>query len=179
MKNQFTPDFQFQGYFTHGRSGLNLSLMRPYKSSLCRWLSRDQIGQSSLNLQSNGIAELQEGANLFFFVQNNPISYIDRLGMDCDCYDQPRPPSGPNSPCGQYGSSQFQFTSEMCVCACMGDSAWANKMRGCLACVRNKLPKLSNTVRHYWCFKGTGGDGGDILKLAGCAASCSTMQAAY
>jgi len=48
--------------------GLNLTLYRAYDSDLGRWLNRDPI-------------EEEGGLNLYDYVANNPINYVDPLGL--------------------------------------------------------------------------------------------------
>jgi RHS repeat-associated protein len=61
-------DFGFTGHWFHGPSGLSLSLYRAYDPSLGRWLSRDPIGEAA-------------GANLYAYVLNNPVRFLDPLGL--------------------------------------------------------------------------------------------------
>ena len=63
-----SPDFGFTGHYFHAPSGFNLTLYRAYNPSSGRWLSRDPIGE-------NG------GINLYGYVYNSPVNYIDRLGL--------------------------------------------------------------------------------------------------
>lgn len=83
-----TPaDFQYAGYYVHARSGLNLTRTRAYNSGLGRWLNRDPM-------------EEQAGSNLYGYVENDPISYTDPLGLE-KCKPAKRPPvpaSGNNPP---------------------------------------------------------------------------------
>lgn len=58
---------QYAGYYTHQRSGLNLTLFRGYSPTLGRWISRDPIEEDG-------------GVNLFAFVNNNPIDLVDLFG---------------------------------------------------------------------------------------------------
>ncbi|MCC7528436.1 MAG: RHS repeat-associated core domain-containing protein [Candidatus Melainabacteria bacterium] len=62
-------DFNFAGYYSHTRSGMNLTAYRAYHSTLARWISRDPIEEAG-------------GVNLFAYVGNNPISRIDPSGLD-------------------------------------------------------------------------------------------------
>ncbi len=61
-------DLGYTGDYVHQRSGLNLTWMRFYSSSLGRWLNRDPIGEAG-------------SRNLFGYVSNNPISFVDPLGL--------------------------------------------------------------------------------------------------
>lgn len=70
-------DMQFAGMYKHQRSGLNLALCRPYNPLQGKWLSRDPVGENA-------------GTNLFAYVGNNPVSFVDPLGLDkeSDCLDK-------------------------------------------------------------------------------------------
>jgi RHS repeat-associated protein len=62
-------DFGFTGHFYHAESGLYLAPFRAYSPSLGRWISRDPIGEMG-------------GLNLYGYVLNNPVRWIDQLGYD-------------------------------------------------------------------------------------------------
>jgi RHS repeat-associated protein len=62
-----TPDFQFGDYYFHARSGLHLTLTRPYSGSQGRFLNRDSAGEAG-------------GVNLFRYVENHPVSGVDPSG---------------------------------------------------------------------------------------------------
>lgn len=63
------PRFGYAGMFRHEPTGLNLTLYRAYNPQTGRWLSRDPIGE-------NG------GLNVYGYVGNDPVGYIDPLGLD-------------------------------------------------------------------------------------------------
>lgn len=63
------PAFMYQGMYYHSRSGKYLTLFRAYDPKLGRWLSRDPVGESV-------------GANLYAYVENNPIGFRDPLGLE-------------------------------------------------------------------------------------------------
>jgi RHS repeat-associated protein len=60
--------FRFSSEYFDAETGLVYYNFRYYSPDLRRWLSRDPIGE-------NG------GVNLYAMVNNNPVSYIDLLGM--------------------------------------------------------------------------------------------------
>jgi len=60
-------DFGFTGHFVHKPSGLHLAMYRAYDANLGRWLSRDPI-------------EERGGLNLYGYVSNSPINFIDPDG---------------------------------------------------------------------------------------------------
>jgi RHS repeat-associated protein len=77
-------DFGFAGMFWSSEASLALTHFRAYDPELGRWLSRDPLGS----------AEKKEGPNLFSYVRNNPVNYIDPEGLclttvDCTCEQQP------------------------------------------------------------------------------------------
>jgi RHS repeat-associated protein len=61
-------DFGYAGYYTHQRSGLNLTVARAYSASLGRFMSRDPIAEAG-------------GMNLYGYCANSPIVYTDPLGL--------------------------------------------------------------------------------------------------
>jgi RHS repeat-associated protein len=104
-------DFRYAGYYSHSRSGLNLTLYRAYNSILGRWLSRDPLGErltGSISMVSpdNESAEPQDShiipnlyaavqplptapvasdstrSNLYQYCGSNPVGFTDPLGLD-------------------------------------------------------------------------------------------------
>jgi RHS repeat-associated protein len=71
------PDFAFTGHYYHARSGLYLAPYRAYNPSIGRWISRDPLRN----------AEMGQGPNLYAYVQNDPISRIDSLGLEVRAYN--------------------------------------------------------------------------------------------
>jgi RHS repeat-associated protein len=59
---------QFSSMPHHNLSGLSLYPFRAYEPNLQRWLNQDPIGEAG-------------GINLYQFVENNPLSLIDPLGL--------------------------------------------------------------------------------------------------
>jgi RHS repeat-associated protein len=58
----------FTGHYYHARSGLHLAPFRAYSAELGRWLSRDPI-------------EEEGGINLYGYVGNDPVNWIDPDGL--------------------------------------------------------------------------------------------------
>jgi RHS repeat-associated protein len=67
--NDLDCDFQYAGMYFHATSVLNLTMYRAYNPNIGRWLSRDSSGEGS-------------GLNLYAYCGNNPINYVDVLGID-------------------------------------------------------------------------------------------------
>ncbi len=96
LQGGLEADFQYAGYYLHGRSGLNLTLARAYFSSLGRFINRDPIEEDG-------------GINLYAYVDNAPIVHIDPLGTV-------RIPSGGSSAAGAAGSLGSTFNRIKCEC---------------------------------------------------------------
>ena len=67
LQETVPSDFGFAGYYLHARSGLNLTVSRAYSAELSRWISRDPIAERG-------------SLNLYGYVSNNPLSFVDPLG---------------------------------------------------------------------------------------------------
>lgn len=61
-------DFGFTGYYVHKVSGLQFALYRAYDANLGRFINRDPIGEAG-------------GLNLYDYVANDPMNWIDSLGF--------------------------------------------------------------------------------------------------
>jgi RHS repeat-associated protein len=68
LSGSLDADFGFTGFYFHSASALNFSLTRVYDSDLGRWINRDPISELG-------------GINLYGYVSNNPIIFIDPLGL--------------------------------------------------------------------------------------------------
>jgi hypothetical protein len=76
-----------------------------------------------------------------------------------------------NSPkCDNYGSETYLGASEKCFCKCAGDSAWAQKVRGCLACAFEN--GMSKTGRHKMCYDAAGWGDAPYRTLLNCERKC-------
>ena len=74
MTGDLEADFGFAGMFLSAETGLSLTRYRAYDSTSGRWLSRDPLKD----------AEVEEGANLYAYVRNDPVNLIDPLGLCCE-----------------------------------------------------------------------------------------------
>jgi len=82
-----TPgDFGFTGQFTEITTGLGITQNRAYDPSQGRWLSRDPLAR----------AEVLQGPNLYAYVGNNPINFIDPRGLQN--VGPKAPPPNPGDP---------------------------------------------------------------------------------
>ena len=62
-----TP-FRFTGHYYHAPSSLTLTFYRAYDSGMGRWISQDPTGPVN-------------GTNLYAYVQDDPVNYLDPLGL--------------------------------------------------------------------------------------------------
>jgi RHS repeat-associated protein len=84
-------DFGFTGHYYHAPSGLDLTLYRAYSADLGRWLNRDPMGERRFEVARNAHfqnspalhppAEITEGPNLYAYVGNDPLQFMDPLGL--------------------------------------------------------------------------------------------------
>lgn len=71
--NPLESDFGFTGHYTHAASGLVAAPYRFYGPDIERWLSRDPIEEDG-------------GINLYGYVGNSAVMFMDYLGLDVDVY---------------------------------------------------------------------------------------------
>ncbi len=68
IKGEMQVNFGYTGHYFHQPSGLNLAFYRAYHPTLGRWMSRDPIEEAG-------------GINLYAYVGNKPVTWIDVLGL--------------------------------------------------------------------------------------------------
>jgi RHS repeat-associated protein len=93
LAGNMAADFGFAGYYIDNTSGLYLTLYRAYDPDAGRWLNQDPI-------QERG------GINLYGFVGNNPVNWLDPLGLEPGYGN---PVSGPNGPVGPSAPTGTSF----------------------------------------------------------------------
>jgi RHS repeat-associated protein len=80
-------------------STLDPTLFRMYESRLYRWLSPDPLAGHILNPQS---------LNRYGYVLNNPVNFIDPLGLQCNVFNVSWEGSGQPFPCGDASTHTSQ-----------------------------------------------------------------------
>lgn len=66
--NAVEVDFGYTGHFNHERTGFAAAWARLYDPATDRWLSCDPIGE-------------HDGPNLYAYVSNNPVNFVDASGL--------------------------------------------------------------------------------------------------
>jgi len=80
MRFSSKPWVAFAGSAT---SGLYYYGYRFYDPYLQRWPNRDPIGEQGFQVLTRKVLrKLSEDANLYYFVGNNPVSFVDYLGLE-------------------------------------------------------------------------------------------------
>jgi RHS repeat-associated protein len=82
LTGDIQADFGFTGLLSPSETGLVIARFRAYDPDLGRWLSRDPLPNTEVN----------EGANLYLYVQNNPVNSLDPLGLKSAPAFTPIPP---------------------------------------------------------------------------------------
>lgn len=90
VSGSLDADFGFTGHYYHSTSGLYLAMYRAYDANLGRWLNRDPLfalGRISRKetsaLQLLKAHKFGNGGsdNLYQYVYNRPITYVDKFGL--------------------------------------------------------------------------------------------------
>jgi len=75
ISGSLDADFGFTGHYYHQPSALHLAWFRAYDADLGRWISRDPIREEG-------------GLNLYCYVRNNPLNWVDPFGLAAIYTDQ-------------------------------------------------------------------------------------------
>jgi RHS repeat-associated protein len=131
---------------------------RYYDPAAGRFLSEDPI-------------EFKGGIDFYTYVTNRPVDLADPTGLKGCVNCTTAAPLPSNSPkCDEYGSETYWGASESCFCKCAGDSAWAQKVRGCLSCAFEN--GIGKTARHKLCYDAAGWSNAPWVTLANCERKC-------
>lgn len=132
IQESTAADFQYASYFQHARTSNSLPVYRTYSPSLGRWLSRDPLMESG-------------GINLYAYVDNNPVSVRDPLGLvgsprrpskkPC-CKNPPLPPlpgpnGGPPEDCYKFCTSNTHSCYYWCLRNCEDPQDYLDCIRAC------------------------------------------------
>ena len=152
---------------------------RWYDAEVGKWISRDPIGvEGEVNVYEYSDTVGKPGSsNLYNYSQNDPINRVDPEGLE----DSKKPPCSKADPlpsnckeCDDYGSEIYMGVSLKCFCKCAGDSAWSQKVRGCLAC--EHLRGTNPIVSHISCYAAGGISDVPVQTLRKCLKDCSVKH---
>jgi RHS repeat-associated protein len=110
-----------------------------------------------------------------FPTQNSAASAPDLIEVNPDtkCLSAPSAPS--SSPdCNAYGTATYPGTGTnlQCFCKCAGDSAWADEVRGCLACMYAN--NINIEAAHILCYAAASSNHTmPVSTIAKCFALCT------
>jgi len=165
-------------------SGLYAYGYRFYDPSLQRWLNRDPMSSQGFVLLKKRFSISREDrmlydavgdnprSGVYAFVSNDSVNRNDYLGLCSKPVCTLAPPLTANSTaCNAYGKQTYLGVSLSCFCACAGDSAWSQQVRGCLACAYQQGMPIGEA--HSTCYAAAGGIlSGPIITLAFCSIGC-------
>lgn len=153
-----TNPFQYTGREFDQETSLYFYRTRYYDPAAGRFISEDPIG-------------FKGGIDFYTYVTNRPVNLTDPTGLkgcvDCTKAD-PLPSNSPK--CDEYGTETYLGASEKCFCKCAGDSAWAQKVRGCFSCAFEN--GIGKTARHKLCYDAAGWSNAPWVTLANCERKC-------
>jgi hypothetical protein len=159
-----------------------------YDPGAQRWLNRDPLSNQGFIILKNNhpinrfyhlvftVVGDDSHAGIYGYVNGSPVNRYDYLGLDScpppDCTGAPPLPSS-SSACDDYGNNTYLGDNDSCFCKCAGDSQWAQKVRGCLACEFKKTGVLGEAA-HDKCYKANGGiPWSMVITLGYCLLKCT------
>jgi len=140
-----------------GEAGTLFYRARYYQPSIGRFLSEEP-----------GISTLGVFAQLYPYVGNSPVAYVDPDGEDRVPKGGPKPdwhgqcqnapPLSPKDPRAcHYGSLKFSLGFQSwdldCICKTMPDAPGPNCARGCIQCAKDHGADVTRAEAHLWCKK--------------------------
>ena len=122
-----------------------------YDASMGRWINRDPVREMGFEPSKSNSTAMQEGGpNLYAFVDNNPLSNVDPLGLVV-IWPFPGWNTPPGAACDAYNCSP----TLKAICNGGGNDAWANCVRGCLLADWNPNTcsyASGGAFRHLYCW---------------------------
>ena len=153
-----TNRFLYTGRELDSETGIYYYRARYYDPTVGRFISEDPIG-------------FRGGVDLYTYVTNSPIGSKDPSGLkECKDCTQAAPLPSNSSKCNDYGYETYLGVSLKCFCKCAGDSAWSQKVRGCLACEHDD--GTNPFVAHERCYRAGGLGSAPYLTLSKCYKQC-------
>lgn len=153
LSGTLDADFGYAHYYVNRSTGLYLTKYRAYDPEKGRWLSRDPLGEIGRPGFVNATAlasgsgrvfpKNYSGLNLYSYVNNNPLEFIDPLGLEAitppDVWHPPMWP--PPDPCeAQYGRRMLgcykEYIKNMKTCVKTGP--------GALECATEQMDKYKS-----------------------------------
>ena len=147
-----SPYHEFTGKPWDTESQMYYFPYRYYSPNMNRWTMPDPMG-------------LIDGPNVYGYVKNAPIRFLDKLGFqfypplppptpieDLQGCEDAAPVSADSGICSIYGAKDsFLGFGARCVCENAGESDWDKAVRGCLACAKKK--NIPSDKAHDACYR--------------------------
>lgn len=137
--NPFRYGGKYGYYSDGGPMGAILCGARWYSPQLMRWVSRDPVGYRG-------------GDNLYAYVADNPLKWVDPLGTQSQCMDCSMvSPMLSTSPNPYKPGQEYMGVDADLMFSFGGDGPWGNIVRGCLVCMLDQGAGMQDA--HMLCYK--------------------------